>query len=48
MWWRLHQQITRGHRCQTVEELLDSIFAWLQPRTRYTFDDAVYAPPPAA
>jgi hypothetical protein len=48
VWWRLHQQITRGHRWQTMEELLDLIFARLQQRTRYTLEDAVYALPPAA
>jgi transposase len=48
VWWRLHEQITRCHRCQTMEELLDLIFAWLQQRTRFPVEDAVYALPPAA
>jgi transposase len=48
VWWRLHEQITRCHRCQTMEQLLDLICAWLQPRTRFTVEDAVYALPPAA
>jgi len=48
IWWCLHQQITRCHRCQTMEELLDLIFSWLQQRTRFTVEDAVYALPPAA
>ena len=48
VWWCLHQQITRSHRCQMMEELLDLIFAWRQQRTRYTLEDTVYALPPVA
>jgi putative transposase len=48
VWWRLHEQITRCHRCQTMEQLLDLIFTWLQQRTRFMVEDGVYALPPAA
>lgn len=48
VWWRLYEQITRCHRCQTMEQLLNLIFAWLHQRTRFTVEDAVYALPPAA
>ncbi len=48
VWWHLHEQITRGHRCQMMEQLLDLTFAWLQQRARFTVEDAVYALPPAA
>jgi putative transposase len=48
IWWHLHEEITRCHRCQTMEELLDLVFAWLQKRTRFTVEDAVYALPQAA
>lgn len=43
VWWHLHEEITRCHRCQTLEELLDLVFAWLQKRARFTVEDAVYA-----
>jgi putative transposase len=48
VWWHLHEQITRCHRCQTMEQLLDLTFTWLQQRARFTVEDAVYALPPAA
>jgi putative transposase len=43
VWWHLHEEITRCHRCQTLEELLDLVVAWLQKRTRFTVEDAVYS-----
>jgi putative transposase len=48
VWWHLHEEITRCHRCQTLEELLDLVFAWLQQRARFTVEDAVYSLPQAA
>jgi putative transposase len=48
IWWHLHEEITRCHRCQTLDELLDLVFAWLQKRARFTVEDGVYALPPAA
>ena len=48
IWWHLHEEITRCHRCHTMEELLDLVFAWLQKRARFTVEDAVYALPQAA
>jgi putative transposase len=41
--WHLHEAIPRWHRCQTLEELLDLVFAWLQKRARFTVEDAVYS-----
>jgi transposase len=48
VWWHLHEEITRCHRCQTLEELLDLVFAWLQNRARFTVEDEVYSLPQAA
>jgi len=28
LWWRLHEEITRNHRCQTIEELIDLTYEW--------------------
>jgi hypothetical protein len=28
MWWRLHEAVTRNHRCRTIEERLDLTFDW--------------------
>jgi putative transposase len=48
IWWHLHEEITRCHRCQTMEELLDLVFAWLQKCTSFPVEDAVYSLPQAA
>ena len=48
IWWHLHEEITRCHRCQSMEELLDLVFAWLQKRTPFVVEDQVYALPQAA
>jgi transposase len=48
IWWHLHEEIPRCHRCQSMEELLDLVFAWLQTRTPFVVEREVYAPPHAA
>jgi putative transposase len=48
IWWHLHEEITRCHRCQSLEELLDLVFAWLQQRTPFVIEDSVYTLPQAA
>lgn len=48
IWWHLHEEITRCHRCQSMEELLDLVFAWLQKRERFIVEDEVYSLPQAA
>jgi len=48
IWWHLHEEITRCHRCHTIEELLDLVFGWLQKRARFTVEDSVYSLPQAA
>jgi transposase len=35
VWWNLHDQITRNHRCQSMEELLDLIFTWFKRRSPF-------------
>jgi transposase len=29
VWWQLHETLTRNHRCATIDELLDDVFAWI-------------------
>jgi putative transposase len=45
VWWRLHEAVTRNHRCQTMEELLDLTFAWLGERPWFALDRRPYAQP---
>jgi putative transposase len=42
IWWHLHEEITRCHRCQSMEELLDLVFAWLQKRKPFVVEREVY------
>jgi putative transposase len=48
IWWHLHEELTRCHRCQSMEELLDLVFAWLQKRMPFPVERQVYALPQAA
>jgi putative transposase len=45
IWWVLHEQITRNHQCQTLEELVDLVFAWLADRKRFKVEDEAYHEP---
>jgi putative transposase len=35
VWWHLHENLTRNHRCQSIEELLDQVQAWTQQQNFY-------------
>lgn len=37
VWWHLHETITRNHRCQTLDELLDQVFAWAKAHRTFYF-----------
>jgi transposase len=42
VWWRLHEAVTRNHRCQSMQELLDLTFGWLSERRRFSIDRRIY------
>jgi putative transposase len=42
VWWRLHEAVTRNHRCATMEELLQLTFAWFSCRTHFRVRCSVY------
>ena len=42
VWWHLREEITRNHQCQTLEELIDLLFAWLTNRKAFTVEDSEY------
>jgi len=46
VWWRLHEAVTRNHRCQTIEELLDLTFDWFATRTHFRVETGVYGKTP--
>lgn len=41
IWWHLHEEITRNHRCRTVQDLLDLVFDWLQGRMPFMVEDQI-------
>jgi putative transposase len=42
VWWRLHEAVTRNHRCQSMTELLDLTFEWFETRTHFQVQSSVY------
>jgi transposase len=42
VWWHLHEEITRNHRCQNIEELLDLVFGWLSAGPCFEIETSVY------
>jgi putative transposase len=45
VWWHLHDEVTRNHRCQTMEELLDLVFRWLEDGKPFNIEGSVYPTP---
>jgi transposase len=41
VWWRLHEAVTRNHRCQTLEELLNMTFDWFATRAYFRVESEV-------
>jgi transposase len=48
IWWHLHEEITRNHRCKTMEELLDQVFEWLEHRRPFEVERDAYLQSKAA
>jgi transposase len=48
LWWHLHDEITRNHRCRSMEELLHLVFEWLENGEPFEIEGSVYPKAPAA
>ncbi|MFQ5705627.1 MAG: IS630 family transposase [Gemmatimonadales bacterium] len=48
IWWHLHNEITRNHRCRTMDELLDLVFDWLENRVPFEVERDAYTRKQAA
>jgi transposase len=46
VWWILHEQVTRCHQCQSLEELVDLVLGWLTDRRTFKLDTAAYKQKP--
>jgi transposase len=42
VWWRLHDAVTRNHRCRSMDELLDLTFDWFATRTHFRVESEIY------
>jgi putative transposase len=38
IWWRMHETITRNHRCQTIDTLLEAIHTWVDTKRCFFTD----------
>ena len=43
VWWRLHEAVTRNHRCGSMKELLELTWEWLQGRRYFAVQCSAYA-----
>jgi transposase len=44
VWWRLHEAITRNHRCQSMQELIELTMNWLDERRFFRVHRHIYRP----
>ena len=42
VWWHLHEEITRNHRCESMEELVKLTLAWLEERGPFGIEGRMY------
>jgi putative transposase len=42
VWWHLHENITRNHRCQSLDELLGEVYAWVDTQQFFYMQTAYY------
>ena len=38
----MHEEVTRNHRCRSMEELLDFTFGWLGSRNPFKIEASAY------
>jgi putative transposase len=42
VWWHLHEEVTRNHRCQSIGELVDLALQWLEERGPFQIEGHLY------
>jgi transposase len=45
VWWRLHEGVTRNHRCHSMQELIELTMSWLDERRFFRVHRHVYDSP---
>jgi transposase len=44
VWWRLHEAVTRNHRCGSMQELVELTMGWLDERRYFRVHRDIYNP----
>jgi len=44
VWWHMHETVTRNHKCQSMEELLDNVYEWFAAKKSFEIEDSVGYP----
>lgn len=44
IWWRMHETITRNHRCSNLVELVRQVYQWFEQQRRFSSDDLTNYP----
>ena len=42
VWWHLREQITRNHRCESIDELVKLVMAWLDEHGAFKIEGGLY------
>jgi len=42
VWWHLHEEITRNHRCKTIDELVQLTFHWFGYKSTFAIETSIY------
>lgn len=45
VWWHLHENVTRNHRCASIEELLEQVFEWADRHRTFQIETSLYSQP---
>jgi len=48
VWWHLHEEITRNHRCKTIDELVELTFDWFGYKSPFAIETSIYPQAAAA
>jgi transposase len=46
VWWRMHEAVTRNHRCPDLDSLTDMVFQWLDEKGSFSTQSRFYPDPP--
>jgi transposase len=42
VWWHLHEEITRNHRCRSIDELVKLVFDWIGYKDQFQIETSKY------